>query len=385
VAVADRIQATLAEWADRLGGMENCTATRFGGDEFVVLIRGQKSLDQIRPFAEDLLRVLRQSYKLRGHEVFTSASAGITTSDINYTGSDQVLRDSDAAMYRAKADGKDCLFIFNRSVHEQTLHRLELETDLRKALKREEFYLVYQPIVDIEDGRLEGFEALLRWRHPRRVEVMPSEFIPVAEETGLILSIGQWVLQTAVEQLRVWQRRFESYRHLTMSVNLSKRQTLDPSLLQNIQRVIEETQIDPDRLKMEITESVVMDRPEVVAPILKRVKELGVGLAMDDFGAGHSSLNCLHRFPIDILKIDRMFICNLSRSFEYAAVIQAIVTLAGNLGMSVTAEGIETTDQLAQIQALECTHGQGRLFAKPLDADSATNWLGNGMQFAKVA
>ena len=363
--IARRIERSLSEWAE--GTERRWMAARLGGDEFVVLLEKMESLDAANTASEHMLSHLRASYHLAGHEVYTTASIGITADGPEEAGADQMIRRADAAMYRAKQAGRDCAVVFDASMEAETLARLELETDLRKALQGEEFHLQYQPIVCVETGETRGVEALVRWASPKRGAVGPDAFIPVAEETGLIVPIGRYVLWAAVRQLHAWQQRKAKDPPLYMSVNLSKSQLLDPGFVDQLAALLEEVPIAPRTLTLEVTESTVMDEAEAVAPILERIKQLGVKLSMDDFGTGHSSLNCLHRFPIDMLKMDRAFMLNVERNREYAAVVQAIVTLAKNLGMQVTAEGVETYAQLAQIQALECDQGQGFLFARPLD------------------
>lgn len=371
--ISARIVSALDKLHSPLTGADAMVA-RLGGDEFVVLAEGVANLGPIRCFGEAIREVLNQPYRLGGHEVHTTVSIGVTHSRLSGQSPDVMLRDADAAMYAAKSAGKDRLAVFDQSMHEQTLHRLELENDLRKAIADGQFHLVYQPIVDAETSRTLGFEALARWEHPTRGRVSPAEFIPIAEETGLIIPLGEQFLRTAVDQLKQWQQ-LPDQSNLYMSVNLSKRQLLDPNFLSQIKRILLETEVSAQTLKLEVTESIIMDQAERVTPLLDRLKKLGVGLSMDDFGTGHSSLNCLHSFPIDVLKIDQAFIRNQSVNIEYAAVVQAVVTLAGNLGMEVIAEGIETPEQLAMIQALECSAGQGYFFARPMAAEVATEFL----------
>jgi diguanylate cyclase (GGDEF)-like protein len=364
--VAQRLTGSLEGWAGAGDRPRNWMAARLGGDEFVILLESLPGLETACHLADRLLGDLRATYNLDGYDVCTSASIGITTSDLAYDTPHQVLRDADAAMYRAKASGRDRYVEFDQSMHQQAVARLKLETDLRKAIERREFFLHYQPIVATESGHIVGVEALVRWQHPEQGLIVPDNFISVAEETGLIVPIGQWVMRTAVEQLCRWHARHPRAADLYLSVNLSKQQLLDPALVRQVEQLVGAAALDPAKLYLEVTESTVMEKPELVTEILRNLKTLGVRLSMDDFGTGHSSLNCLHKFPIDVLKIDRAFILNLDHSLQYAAVVQAIVTLASNLHMSVTAEGIETLGHLAQIQALDCPCGQGYLFARPL-------------------
>ena len=379
VGIADRLRAAIKQLHPH-----ELTAARLGGDEFVVLLEKMQNHEEATTLAQELLDALRMPHHLRGHEICASASMGITTSDIGYAAPEDVLRDADNAMYRAKTHGKDRYVVFDRSMHEQACDRLAIETDLRKAVDRNEFILHYQPIVLTESGRIAGFEALVRWNHPIRGIISPASFVPIAEETGLICSIGRWVLRSACEQMSKWVAAYPAVRDMYMSVNLSKRQVLESGLLRDIVTALETTNLAPPCLKLEVTESLIMDKPEVIIPLLEQLRKLGIGLAMDDFGTGHSSLTWLKRFPVDTLKIDRSFIMDLDNNLQYSAIIQAIVTLAGHLKMRVTAEGIETRAQLAQIQALECDSAQGYYFSRPLNAADCTELLRTGKVFQPV-
>jgi diguanylate cyclase len=354
---------------DSRNGEVSWIASRLGGDEFVVLIEGLPGIDGATQLADALLRDLRPSFNVLGHEVYVTASIGITSSDIGYDAPAPILRDADAAMYRAKMSGRDCWSVFDSSMHQQLMARMQTEVDLRRAVERNEFRLVYQPIVAIDTGILVGAEALLRWDHPTRGTVGPNEFIPLLEEMGIIIPVGQWVIQTALNQLRTWSDANGGKAPLYLAVNISKRQLLIPGLVEQIAQMLEQTGVPPKNLKLEVTESMVMEKAEIITPVLRKLRELGLSLAMDDFGTGHSSLNCLHRFPIQTLKIDRAFVSNLGRSMQYTAVIQAIVTLAKNLGMDIVVEGVETPGQLAQVQEMECDYGQGYLFSKPVSPE----------------
>jgi len=382
---ADRVECELRDWATAHHVMpERCLAARFGGDEFVIVVRGCRCSEAETELAQRLLEVTRRPYQLRGHEVYATVSIGVTCSDFDYTSPEDVIRDADAAMYRAKASGADRAARFDRSMHATAMQRLRTEIDLRRAVERSQFAVYYQPIIDLEAGALTGFEALLRWNHPHRGVVQPAEFIHIAEETGVIMEVGSWVLREAVRQAADWRQRFPHDPPLKMSVNLSKRQMLEPGLTRYVAELLAEFELPPAALMLEVTESIVMEDPAVVTPILKDLRELGVTLAMDDFGTGHSSLSCLHRFPINVLKIDRSFIENMQHNLQYTAVVQAIITLAANLGMRVTAEGIETIEQLAQVQALECHCGQGFLFARPIPAAEIEELLAHRTTFGRL-
>jgi EAL domain-containing protein (putative c-di-GMP-specific phosphodiesterase class I) len=291
-----------------------------------------------------------------------------------------MIRDADTAMYRAKDQGKARYEIFDTAMHTRAVTLLRLESDLRRALEREELCVYYQPIVSIASGELHGFEALVRWQHPERGIISPDQFIAVAEETGLILSLGLGVLREACSQLRRWQQRSLSDRNLTISVNLSAKQLSQSDLIEKVEEVLTESGIDPWQLKLEITETVVMENAELAAVTLARLRGLGVRLSIDDFGTGYSSLSYLNRFPVDTLKIDRSLITRLNEGDENVEIVKTIVMLAGNLGMQVIAEGVETADQLQQLRLLKCQYGQGYLFSKPLSAADADMFLLNGRQ-----
>jgi len=277
-----------------------------------------------------------------------------------------LLRDADTAMYRAKSLGRACHEVFDRTMHLRAVELLHLETDLRRAIERQELQLYYQPIVSLTTGKIHGFEALIRWQHPERGLISPAEFIPVAEETGLIVPIGLWVLREACQQTQKWQKQFSDNFPLTISVNLSGKQFSQPDLIEQIEQILQATSLDARSLKLEITESVMMENAESAAKMLLKLKALGVQLHIDDFGTGYSSLSYLHRFPIDQLKIDCSFVKRMGVDDESAEIVRAIVTLAHNLGMHVTAEGVETAEQLMHLRTLECEYGQGYFFFKPL-------------------
>lgn len=282
-----------------------------------------------------------------------------------------MLRDADTAMYRAKDNGKARHELFHSAMHTRAVALLKLENDLRRAIEREEFCVHYQPIVSIETEALVGFEALIRWNHPERGLVPPDEFIPLAEETGLITEIGAWVLREACGQLRKWQSAL-GRESLTMSVNLSGKQLTQTDLIQQIESTLQQTGLNPTWLRLEITESVVMENAELATNTLLQLRKLGVHLSIDDFGTGYSSLSYLHRFPVNTLKIDRSFIGRMAKGDENSEIVRTICTLANNLGMEVVAEGVETREQLEVLRSLKCEYGQGYLFSRPVDAEKAT-------------
>ncbi len=292
-----------------------------------------------------------------------------------------MLRDADTAMYRAKAQGKACYEVFDKGMHARAVYLLQMENDLRRALDREELRVYYQPIVSLENGQLAGFEALIRWQHPERGFINPVDFISLAEDTGMIAPIGLWILKRACQQLAQWQWTSPAHRQLFMSVNLSGKQVAEPDLVGQIQQILEETHVDARYLKLEITESVVMENAELAAQFFKRLKALGVQLSIDDFGTGYSSLGYLHRFPLDTLKIDRSFVGRIGEAAENIEIVRTIVSLADNMGMDVVAEGVETLGQLAQLRKLNCQYGQGYLFARPADAASIDAWISHKPQW----
>jgi EAL domain-containing protein (putative c-di-GMP-specific phosphodiesterase class I) len=282
-----------------------------------------------------------------------------------------MLRDADTAMYRAKDNGKARHELFHSTMHTRAVALLKLETDLRRAIEREEFCVHYQPIISLETEAIVGFEALARWNHPERGLVPPDEFIPIAEETGFIAEIGALVLRQACEQMRKWQLAL-GREALTMSVNLSGKQLTQTNLIQQVQNTLAETGLNPTCLRLEITESVVMENAELATNTLIQLRKLGVQLSIDDFGTGYSSLSYLHRFPVNTLKIDRSFIGRMAKGDENSEIVRTICTLANNLGMEVVAEGVETHEQLELLRSLKCEYGQGYLFSKPVDAEKAT-------------
>jgi diguanylate cyclase (GGDEF)-like protein len=351
------------------------TVARFGGDEFAVLLDGACDPETAVRVAEKIQSELRTPFDLHGHEAFTSASIGLALSCTGYANPEDVLRDADTAMYRAKEGGKARHEVFDHTMHTRAVTMLRLENDLRRALERGELRVHYQPIMSLRSGELAGFEALVRWEHPDRGTVSPAEFIPLAEETGLIIPLGQWVLEEACRQLREWQGSSPSNRTLMVSVNLSGKQLSQPDVVERVQGVLRATGLDPRSLKLEITESVVMENAEEAAAVLTRLRALGVGLSIDDFGTGYSSLSYLHRFPVNTLKVDRSFVGRMASGDENLEIVRTVVTLAQNLGMKVVAEGIETSEQLSLLRALRCDYGQGYFFSKPLPAVAATELL----------
>jgi diguanylate cyclase (GGDEF)-like protein/PAS domain S-box-containing protein len=354
------------------------SVARLGGDEFTVLLEDISDVSEATAVAERLQKELSRPFNLGGHEVFTTVSIGIAPSTIGYDRPENFLRDADTAMYCAKTLGKARHEVFDKNMHARAMNQLQLETDLRRALEREEFFIHYQPIVSLETGRIVSFEALVRWQHPERGIIPPSKFIPVAEETGLIVPLGGWVLRESCRQMREWQMLHPTNPLLSISVNLSGKQFAQPDLIDQIKQALKETGLAPSSLKLEITESVVMENIETATEMLKQLRALGVELSIDDFGTGYSSLSYLHRFPIDTLKIDRSFVTQMSDNNENTEIVRTIIMLARNLDMNVVAEGVETEPQLAQLMTLGCQCAQGYLFSKPTDTAAVTQLLADG-------
>jgi diguanylate cyclase (GGDEF)-like protein len=385
VSISRRLSAHLQEEDESGRCSRDNLAARLGGDEFVVLLDEVRGIEEATSLAKRLQERLAAPHRIGSHEVTSSASIGIVTSAGRYERADDILRDADTAMYRAKINGRAHHVVFDGAMHEEAMRRLTLEEDLRTSFERREFTLDYQPIVSLESGDLVGFEALLRWLDPHRGMVTRPDFIDLSEELGIIVPLGRWVLHEAVRQLREWQTLYPQVRPLHVSVNVSKRQLTNDDFAQTVQEALVQSGVEPRSLKLEITESVIMHHFEELAPMLQRIRALNVQLCLDDFGTGHSTLSCLHRFPIDVLKIDREFLRNMDENRQYAAVTHAIVTLAHNLGMDVVAEGIETPGQLAQLQALECDYGQGFYFAPALSVDAAGAYIRNAIRPARSA
>jgi diguanylate cyclase (GGDEF)-like protein len=347
------------------------TIARLGGDEFAILLDGLEDWSIATAVADRVRNELLKPFSLNGHEVYTTASIGIRLSMDGREDAETMLRDADTAMYRAKDNGKARHELFHSTMHTRAVALLKLENDLRRAIEREEFCVHYQPIISLETQALVGFEALARWNHPERGLVSPDEFIPIAEETGLITEIGALILRKACSQMREWQVAV-GREALTISVNLSGKQLTQTDLIEQIQKTLTDTGLNPTWLRLEITESVVMENAELATNTLLQLRKLGVHLSIDDFGTGYSSLSYLHRFPVNTLKIDRSFIGRMAKGDENSEIVRTICTLANNLGMEVVAEGVETREQLELLRSLNCEYGQGYLFSRPVDAEKAT-------------
>jgi diguanylate cyclase (GGDEF)-like protein len=360
---------TAVAWELRRTAREGDIVARLGGDEFTVLLQGIKCQDDAARVARRISETLEQPFRLGDHEVFLTTSIGIAIGEPGRDRPVDLLRNADIALYRAKDDGRARWAVYDPTLHAAAPERFSLESDLWRAAQRGEFRLCYQPQVELGSGRLIGMEALIRWQHPRRGLVSPAEFIPLAEETGLILQIGRWVLAEACRQAKEWQDRLPNPPGVT--VNLSARQFRDPNLVNDVARVLRETGLQPSLLCLEITETVVMEQAESTVATLRNLKALGVQVAIDDFGKGYSSLSYLKRFPIDTLKIDKEFVGGLGRDAGDTAISKSVVSLAHAFGLRVVAEGIERMEQLRQLRTLGCELGQGYFFSAPLTSDAA--------------
>jgi diguanylate cyclase (GGDEF)-like protein/PAS domain S-box-containing protein len=350
---------------------------RLGGDEFTVLLNRTGDLSDVVQVAERVQKNLAKPFQIDGFEVFSSASIGIIVSDEMMRQPEDFLRDADAAMYRAKEAGKARYEVFDREMHARNLNMLELETDLRHAVEREQFELQYQPILELDTGAIREFEALIRWRHPRYGLVGPDGFVGAAEETGLIVPIGNWILTEACRQVKEWQTRTDT--PLSVSVNLSAKQLMHPSLIEQVKGILRDTDLSPRQLKIEVTETNVMEHSEKSMSVLLELSRLGLSLSTDDFGTGYSSLSYLRRFPFNRLKIDRSFIDEMGGSSKSAAIVKTILMLGENLGIEVVAEGIETEAQFESLLQMGCRLGQGYLFSRPVDAETAGEMIVNGL------
>ncbi|WP_428562947.1 MAG: sensor domain-containing protein [Solidesulfovibrio sp. DCME] len=370
----------LVEVAKRIAGCVRGmdTVARLGGDEFAVILEELKSKKEVMAVVDRIGACLGQPCRLCGTAVTPGASIGIVLRTRDYASAEDILRDADIAMYRAKEQGRPAV-IFDRKMHQEILEAISLEADLRHAIEAGELLLHYQPIVDVGHGGIEGFEALVRWDHPSRGLVPPGQFIPLAEETGLILPLGRFVIAEACRQLRDWQRDMPEARGLSVSVNVSCRQFVKDGLVDHVAQVLADTGLAPESLKLEITESVLMHDAQHTAQELTRLKALGVKIAIDDFGTGYSSLSYLRQLPIDHLKIDRSFISGEGCDGESQEIVKSIISLARSLGLTVIAEGVERADQLSRLRQAACDKAQGFMFSRPLDKEAAARFLRRGV------
>jgi diguanylate cyclase (GGDEF)-like protein len=364
---------------------ENCirpgdTLARFGGDEFTILVDDIRNGADATLVAGRIHQQLATPIRIGGQDVFTTASIGIAMSETGYERPEDMLRDADIAMYRAKARGGASHEVFDRSMHSRAVDLLRMDTELRRAIERHEFQVYYQPVVSLDDGHISGFEALIRWNHPERGLVPPAEFIRMAEETGMIIEIDRYVLREACRQLHDWRSRVRGAEHLSVSVNLSVKQFSRTDLAEYVRGAIKEFGLDPAALRLEITETVLLDSTPAATGQLEQLSKEGFRIYLDDFGTGYSSLSYLHRFPVDTLKIDRSFVMGMKADGGGREIIRTIVALAQNLDLHVIAEGVETVIQRDALRELQCEFAQGYMFSKPVDAIKAEALLlaGNG-------
>ncbi|ABX03756.1 MAG TPA: GGDEF domain-containing protein [Herpetosiphon sp.] len=363
--IAQRLQSTLGP---------NDLAARLGGDEFVVVLGHVQHAQQALEHAQRIQEQFSQPIVLRDKPIYTTLGIGVTLGD-GQSQAETLLREADTAMYQAKTNGISQIFLFDRALHAALAERWQLEIDLRGALERHELILHYQPITALPTGQMVGVEALLRWHHPQRGMILPNEFIHLAEESGLIVPIGFWALETACLQFLAWQADYSRPRLQVLSVNLSARQLASPALVQTLGEIIQRTGINPAQLELEITESMVIHGFELARAQLGAIKNLGVKLAIDDFGTGYSSLSYLHHFPLDTLKVDRSFVNAMSDGSRNVEIVRAIIMLSQQLAMNVIAEGIETIEEAATLRDLGCDYGQGYHFSRPMTAPDITSWL----------
>ncbi len=352
---------------------DDSIVARFGGDEFAILVEGKSDFELLE-LGRSLINILSNPHTVGRHEIISTASIGLVIGCSRYSSAEEILRDADIAMYEAKRAGRAKIIVFDEAMHQSIAQQQRLESELKRPDAIDHMNLVYQPIVSLENGEVIGFETLVRWKHPTEGFIGPDKFIPLAEDCGAINMIGEWILNESVKQFELWDRDF-NHKELRVSVNVSRKQLLSAEFLDQLKRIASEHPKLTSRLALEITETAVVDDRVDISSILSQIGELGFLLAMDDFGTGYSSLSCLHNYPIDYLKIDRAFIINIEEQREFTAVLGAIVSLANALNLSVIAEGVETTEQLVQLQSMGCEFAQGYLFAKPLPADEATSML----------
>lgn len=371
IAIAGRLRSLLRS---------SDTVARLGGDEFVMLVEEISDVNDAPAFVDRIREEMSKPFDLGGQLVYITVSTGIASWSREYERPEYLLRDADTALYQAKRLGRDRYEIFDDQMHQKALQSLQLANDLHQALENGEMLVHYQPIVKLESGDLAGFEALIRWQHPVRGLVSPIEFIPHAEETGMIIPLGEWILRESCRQLKVWQQRSEEYAGLWVSVNVSSKQFLNTDMIWLVADALESTGLSPSSLKLEITESAMIENLDHVINVMNELKKLGVQLSIDDFGTGYSSLSNLHNLPLSSLKIDRAFVNQMTESGENDEIVRTIITLAQSLGLEIIAEGVETSDQRTQLQGLDCQLGQGYFFARPMDAESVEKLMLNSIK-----
>jgi diguanylate cyclase (GGDEF)-like protein len=380
--MGDELILRVAKRLANLTGNADLVA-RFSGDEFAIILTKLDTKKDATEFAEMVHQKLALPFTISGRQIFTSVSIGIAFGNVLYKKAEEILRDADIAMYHSKESHKN-YEIFDPSMHIRAVTLLQLETDLRHALERDEMLVYYQPIIDLATMMPMGFEALMRWKHPQRGIVPPIEFIPVAEETGLIIPLTIWIMRTACYQAVEWNKYAPEDKPLIMSINLSGKHFSQSDLVSQVRQIIDETGIDPHTIKLELTESAVMDNAETAIGMLKELRSLGVKLSIDDFGTGYSSLSYLHRFPIDMLKVDRSFVSTMEGGTENGEIVRTVIALAKTLRLSVIAEGIESIHQLHQLRILGCEYGQGYLFSRPVPPNEAVVLLQDKLRWKNI-
>lgn len=356
---------------------ENDTVARLGGDEFVIVCPGIRHEQDIAYIAQKILNTFSMSFKVEGKKTFITASMGIAFFPLDGLSVGKLLRNADTAMYAAKEQGRNNYQFFSQEMNQKAVALMELENNMRQALERKEFYLLYQPQINLESGEVVGVEALLRWNHPQMGLVLPDIFIPVAEDTGIIIQIGEWVLRTACQQLKSWHEM--GFSSLRVAVNISGQQFKQKNFTNMVEDILMEVHLKPNSLELEITESILIANVEHTTKILNKLKDTGVGLAIDDFGTGYCSLNYLQNFPINRIKIDKSFICEITRNQNNAAITEAIIALSNSLGLCVIAEGVEEIEQLNFLRERKCYEMQGYLFSKPIPVDELDKFLSINM------
>jgi len=375
-AAGDRLLASFARLLESCLGPGD-SAARLGGDQFTMFLSGVEDEEGARLRLSRMEQLLQTPFRIDDKDVFTTVSAGIVLSRKGYATALDLLRAAETAMHTAKAGGRARAETFSTVMHLNALKELSLDTDIRRAVERDELRVYYQPIMALGTEALFGFEALVRWQHPEKGFISPGDFIPVAEQTGIISLVDRWVLREACSEVKGWHERFPEVGPLTLCVNVSSKQFSDVGLVDEVMGTLKETGFQAEWLKLEVTESAIMESPATAASILSKLRELGIRLALDDFGTGYSSLSHLHRFPFDTLKIDRSFVSRTGDELDNPAIIKTIIGLADGLLMDVVAEGIETDEQRLALREFGCGYGQGYFFARPLAADKAELLLGD--------